>query len=478
DFQVKLRGFRIELGEIEAALKQQPGVLDATVLVREDRLVGYVVRREGATVDTAELRQGLLRGLPEYMVPSAFVSLAALPLSPNGKLDRKALPAPDVQGESLVPPSTPTEQVLASLWCNLLRIGAVGREGHFFALGGHSLLATQLVSRIRSAFGVELPLRAIFEAPTLAAQARRIDNLHHEKATAAPPLLAVQHTEAPPLSFAQQRLWFIDQLQPGSPAYNLRTAVRMTGTLDVSALERGLRALVERHASLRTTFTMRGGEPVQVIHPEPDLSLPLVDLGTLSPEQREAEALRLAASEAEKAFDLARGPLLRASMLRLAPDDHVLLLTMHHIVSDGWSMGVVVRELAALYEAFASGTSPQLPPLPVQYADYAVWQRSWLRGDVLEAQLDYWKRQLGGAPQVLELPTDRPRPPVQTFHGAMHPFTLPLELGQRLEALAREHDATLFMVLLAAWQTLLYRYSGQEDLVVGSPIAGRNRTET
>ncbi|MFP2934847.1 condensation domain-containing protein, partial [Pyxidicoccus sp. 3LG] len=236
--------------------------------------------------------------------------------------------------------------------------------------------------------------------------------------------------------------------------------------------------LVRRHESLRTTFSSHQGEPVQVIHPASDFLLPVVDLGALSPEHREAEAHRLATEQGVHPFDLSRGPLFRASLLRLAPDDHVLLLNTHHIVSDGWSLGVLVRELAAFYEAFASGTQPNLPPLPVQYADYSVWQRNWLRGDVLDAQLAYWKRQLGEAPHSLELPTDRPRPPVQTFAGSVHPFSLPAELGQRLEALAREHNATLFMVLLAAWQTLLHRYSGQDDVVVGSPIAGRNRSET
>ncbi|NPC83010.1 non-ribosomal peptide synthase/polyketide synthase, partial [Pyxidicoccus fallax] len=486
DFQVKLRGQRIELGEIEAALKQQPGVHDATVLVREDvpgnqRLVGYVVPADEGSLNAGTLRVRLQKQLPEYMVPSTFVFLEALPLTPNGKLDRKALPLPDAgSGESFVAPSTPVQQQLASLWSDLLRVERVGADDSFFTLGGHSLLATQLVSRVRTAFSVELPLRAVFESPTLSGLAQRISALQGAGAPRheAPPLLPAPRTGPLPLSFAQQRLWFIDQLEPGSAAYNLPAAVRLSGTLDVTALERALQALVARHESLRTTFATQDGEAVQRIHEASASPLPQVDLSTLPVEQREAGARRLATTEAAEPFDLVRGPLLRATLLRLEETEHVLLLTMHHIVSDGWSMSVLVRELAALYEAALSGEAPRLAPLPVQYADYAVWQRDWLRGEVLEEWLGYWKQQLSGAPHALELPTDRPRPPVQTFNGAAHSFTFPRELSEQLEALAHEHHATLFMVLLAAWQTLLHRYSGQEDIVVGSPIAGRNRAET
>ncbi|QSQ18814.1 non-ribosomal peptide synthase/polyketide synthase [Pyxidicoccus parkwayensis] len=488
DAQVKLRGQRIELGEIEAALQQQPGVRDAAVLVREDvpgqqRLVAYVVSAtSGQALDTGALRAALQKQLPEYMVPSAFVLLEALPLTPNGKLDRKALPIPDsgATTEGFVAPRTPTEKGVADLMTSLLHVKRVGVDDSFFSLGGHSLLATQLVSRIRAAFRVELPLRAVFEAPTVAALAQRIASLQqgstprHE----APPLRPAPRTQALPLSFAQQRLWFIDQLEPGSSAYNVPTAVRLSGTLDVPALERALNALIERHESLRTTFGVQGGEAVQHIHPASATKLHVEDLSALSAESREATARRLAASEVGAPFDLVRGPLFRVSLVRLTAEEHVLLTTMHHIVSDGWSMSVLVRELAALYQAHASGQTPHLPPLPVQYADFTVWQRDWLRGEVLEAQLRYWKQQLGGAPHALELPTDRPRPAVQTSHGAAHLFTLSPELSQRLEALGQEHQSTLFMVLLAAWQTLLSRYSGQDDVVVGSPIAGRNRAET
>ncbi|MBZ4423406.1 condensation domain-containing protein, partial [Myxococcus sp. RHSTA-1-4] len=341
----------------------------------------------------------------------------------NDKVDRKALPAPDAAraspAESYVAPRNATEEKLAELFADVLRLPRVGATDHFFELGGHSLLATQLVSRLRSAMGVELPLRALFEAPTVAALAARIEAAHlerNERSFQAPALVARgAATHTPALSFAQQRLWFIDQLQPGSSAYNMPSPVRLTGALDIAALERAVSDVVARHEVLRTTFASGQGEPVQVIHPSTDFSLPVVDLSALPAEQRESEARRLATEEGVRPFDLTRGPLFRVSLLRLTPEDHVLLLNMHHIVSDGWSMGILIRELAALYEAHASGRTPQLPLLPVQYADYAVWQRGWLRGEVLDAQLGWWKQQLGDAPQALELPTDRPRPPVQTF---------------------------------------------------------------
>ncbi len=487
DAQVKLRGFRIELGEVEAALLAFPDVAQAVALVREDapgdkRLVGYVSAPE--SLDMVALRSALKQRLPEYMVPSALVRLDALPLTANAKVDRKALPAPDaVQAsptEAFVAPRTPLEEKLAEVFAAVLRLPQVSITGNFFELGGHSLLATQVISRIRSELGVELPLRALFEASTVDTLAEHIESTRLSGGSPQAPALLrrAASSDTLPLSFAQQRLWFIDQLQPGSSAYNMPSPVRLTGTLDVSALERSLGALVERHESLRTTFAASNGEPVQVIHPVSDFRLPLVDLGALPTDERETEAQRLATEDGVRPFDLSRGPLFRASLLRLAPDEHVLLLNLHHIISDGWSLGILVRELAALYEAHASGRTPQLTPLPMQYADYSVWQRSWLSGEVLEAQLGYWKKQLESAPRALELPTDRPRPPVQTFRGETHPFELPTELGQQLEVLARQNHATLFMVLLAAWQTLLSRYSGQDDVVVGSPIAGRNRTET
>ncbi|MBZ4423326.1 non-ribosomal peptide synthetase, partial [Myxococcus sp. RHSTA-1-4] len=486
DSQVKVRGFRIELGEIESVLRQHTAVADAVVVVREDvpgdkRLVGYVAPKAGQAIDTKDLRGFLQQQLPEYMVPSALVSLDALPLTANGKVDRRALPAPDTSrpADGFVAPRTPTEELLASLWAEVLHVAQVGARDNFFELGGHSLLATQVISRIRDAFKAELPLRDLFEAPHLAALAARIDDaVRAGHGVQAPPLVPVPRTEAMPLSFAQQRLWFIDQLEPGNPAYNLFSALRLEGVLDVTALERAFTELVRRHESLRTTFVATDGQPAQLISAPAPFHVRVVDLGTVPAEAREAEAHRLAEQEVQRPFELSQGPLLRATLLRLADEAHVLLLTMHHIVSDGWSMGVLIREMTALYAAFTSGKPSPLPELPVQYADFTSWQRGWLRGDVLEAQLAWWRGQLADAPAALELPTDRPYPAVPSRRGASVPVSLAGPVAEALEALARREGVTPFMLLLAGFQTLLARYSGQDDISVGSPIAGRNRSET
>ncbi|RKG75337.1 non-ribosomal peptide synthetase, partial [Corallococcus terminator] len=480
DFQVKVRGFRIELGEIEATLRSHPGIRDAVALVREDvpgdaRLVAWVAPE----VDTSPLREHLRKHLPEYMVPSAFVALPVLPLTPNGKVDRKALPAPEASqlvARTYVAPVTPTELALATLWGELLRVPAVGRHDNFFELGGHSLLATQVVSRIRSTLGVELPLGDLFSAPTVAELAER---MAHAVRSKTPPLTRADRTVAPPLSFAQQRLWFIDQLEPGSSLYNMPLPLRFTGAVDESALRQSLDALMARHEVLRTTFRVEAGQPVQHIHAGATAPFESVDLtGIEDATERQAEAKRLGIAESRRPFNLEQGPVMRALLLKLDAEEHVLVLHLHHIVSDGWSLGVLVREMTALYEAFRHGQTPALPELPVQYADYAVWQRGWLQADVLEAQLGWWKQQLSGASQVLELPTDKPRPAVASRRGDAVPVHLPRVLAEQVEALARKEGATPFMVLLAAFQTVLHRYSGQDDVLVGSPIANRRHAET
>ncbi|MBV9108432.1 MAG: amino acid adenylation domain-containing protein, partial [Gemmatimonadetes bacterium] len=480
DFQVKVRGFRIELGEIEAVLRRHEGVTDCVVVARADagepRLVAYVVG--GAPAEA--LRAHVRRSLPEYMVPAAFVFLDALPLTPNGKLDRKALPAPDFAPavERYVAPRTPVEEVLAGIWAEVLRLERVGVEESFFELGGHSLLATRVVSRVRGVFAVELPLRALFEGPTVAELAGRVEEMRRAELPVLPPVVPVERTEALPLSFAQERLWFIDRLEPDSAVYNIPAAWRLEGALDEAVLERALGEVVRRHEALRTTFGEADGTPVQVIAPFGAFALPVEDLSSLGEADREAAVRRRAGEEARRPFDLAAGPLFRAALLRLGSEGHVLLFSMHHIVSDGWSMGVLFRELSALYAAYLEGRESPLPELPVQYADYAVWQREQLAGEVLDRQLAYWKEQLSGAPELLELPTDRPRPPVRTYRGATVPVKLPLDLLERLQALGRSEGATLYMTLLGAFQVLLSKYAGSEDVVVGSPIAGRTRRET
>ncbi|HEX8276356.1 MAG TPA: amino acid adenylation domain-containing protein, partial [Longimicrobiaceae bacterium] len=481
DAQVKVRGFRIELGEVETAVRRVAGVADCVVVAREDapgdkRLVAYVVGGPGAE----RLRAELKRALPEHMVPAAVVALDALPLTPNGKVDRKALPAPEAGAaqERYLAPRTPTEEVLAGIWADVLRVERVGVHDGFFELGGHSLLATRVVSRVRETLGVELTVRALFAAHTVAELAGAVEELRRAGRPQLPPVVPTDRTEAPPLSFAQERLWFLDRMEPGSPAYNIPLAWRLGGALDAAALETALGEIVRRHEALRTTFAERAGTPVQVVAPFRGFALPVEELSAPGAAEREAEVARLAAGDAERPFDLAAGPLFRARLLRLAADDHVLLLCMHHVVSDGWSLGVLLRELSVLYAAFRDGRESPLPELPVQYADYAAWQRRHLRAETLDRQLAYWRERLAGAPALLELPTDRPRPAVQSYRGSTEPFALPAALVERLTALGRGEGATLYMTLLAAFQVLLSKYADTEDVVVGSPIAGRTRGET
>ncbi|HYO14112.1 MAG TPA: amino acid adenylation domain-containing protein, partial [Thermoanaerobaculia bacterium] len=482
DHQVKVRGFRVELGEVETALRRHPAVREAVVLAREKgpgdrRLAAYVVA--GEEVAAADLKTFVAGSLPTYMVPSSVTLLDALPLGPTGKVDRRALPEPDWVGESedrsYEPPRTPAEQTLAGIFADLLGTGRVGRDDDFFALGGHSLLATQAVSRVRAAFGMDLPVKALFETPTVAALAVRLGT---SRASEVPPVEPQPRGEAPfvfPMSFAQQRLWFLDQLAPGSPLYNLPGPFLLDGPLSVPALIAAVRAVVERHEALRTTFALAGGEPVQVIAgPDVarDFAVPVVDLESLPRAAAGAELARLAAEEAARPFDLAAGPVLRVRLVRVAEEEHAALVTFHHIASDGWSIGVFLRELSALSQAAS------LPPLPVQYPDVAVWQRRWLARPVLEAELAFWRRLLEGAPTVLNLPTDRPRPALTSPRGAAFSFRLPADLSRAVRETAARERATPSMVLQAAYEALLARLSGQEDLLLGIGVANRNRLET
>jgi amino acid adenylation domain-containing protein len=484
DQQVKIRGFRIELGEIEAALGRLQGVKEAVVLALQDgpdpadrRLVAFVVGESAG-----DLRQALAAKLPSYMVPSAFVRLDRMPITPNGKVDRRALTARKDEAEgprvSFVLPRTPAEQRMAGLWAGVLGLAEdrVGAHGNFFELGGHSLLATRLASRVQAAFGADLPLRAFFEAPTVAAlTAVVLAEAGRGEGRDEPDLVRRSATEAP-LSFSQERLWFLERLTPGTGMYNLPGAAWLRGPLDPGSLARAFGEIVRRHESLRTRFVVRADAPVQVIDPPAPWGLPLVDLSALPEGFGRPESGRLAREDAAGPFNLERGPLLRATLLRLGPGEHALLVTVHHIASDGWSQRLLLRELAAHYETFSSG-APPLPELPVQYADYAVWQRERLTGETLERQLAYWRERLGDNPPPLDLPLDRPRPAVQTFRGAAVTGLLPRALSESLQALAVGESASLFMVLLAGFELLLARQSGQDDVVAGAPVAGRLRPE-
>jgi amino acid adenylation domain-containing protein len=493
DRQVKIRGFRIEPAEVEAALLEHPAVAACAVVPRQDapgdrRLAAYLVLVAAAPTPgagPAELRAFLAARLPAHLVPAAFVTLPALPLTPNGKVDRRALlRLPPPAGEALAgaaaqaAPRTLVELKIAEAWAGLLGLERIGVHDDFFALGGHSLLAIQALSRLRDLFGVEVPVRTLFEEPTVAGIAAHVEAALRTEATAgAPPLEPVPRGGPLPLSYAQARLWFLEQLEPGSAFYNIPAAGRLAGPLRAGVLRACLAEVARRHEALRTTFGDRDGQPFQEIGEPAEPAMPLVDLAGLPPRQREPELRRLAGEETRRPFALECGPLFRAPLFRLAATDHAIVATMHHIVSDGWSMTVFLREMAALYDAFSAGRPSPLPAPRLQHADYAVWQRRWLQGEVLESRLAWWRERLAGVPG-LALPTDRPRPAVETFRGRQRTVALSPELTAGVQDLARRQGATLFMVLLAAFQALLRRWTGQTDLAVGSPIANRNRSET
>ncbi|WP_158617156.1 non-ribosomal peptide synthetase, partial [Corallococcus exercitus] len=476
-----MRGFRIELGEIEAALGLKAGVKAAVVVARKDAhgetaLVGYVVP-EGSGPSAAEMREHLKTRLPEYMVPAQFVMLGALPLTENGKLDRRALPAPVADmadGSGHTPPHDDVEARLCGIFQKVLGT-PVGIHDDFFQRGGHSLMATRAVAAIRETFGVEFPVSRLFESPTVAGVAQALGEV--KVRTPLKPLVPVPHDDGAPLTSSQERLWFLHQLDPSSSAYHCPGALRLTGALDVAALEWAFERIVQRHESLRTRLVSRDGRAVQLV--EPTLAVPLtqVDLTHVPVAAREEELSRRARAEAERPFDLEQGPLVRLSLMRMAPEDHLLVAVMHHCVSDGGSVGLLLRELASLYRSRVSGQTPVLPPLTVQYADFAVWQRETRTDAALGPALEHFRSRLEGAPPLLELPTDRPRPAVQSYRGAEVTFTLPPALVSSLQSLCREEEATLFMAGLTAFQVLMHRYSRQDDVVVGMPVAGRTHGE-
>ncbi|WP_226938894.1 amino acid adenylation domain-containing protein [Janthinobacterium sp. FT14W] len=490
DTQVKVRGFRIELGEIETRLNAHPLVEDSVVVAHgadgDRRLAAFYVIRPDADLGQEVLRQYLLDSLPSYMVPAVFSTLAQIPMTPNGKVDRRALERIEVSVQSLhsyVAPRGDTEQRLAALWEQVLDLetGQAGANDSFFDLGGHSLLATQLLSRLRKEFGIEQPLKVLFETRTLAELACAIDLALGQRGCAWPlaviaPVDRDQMTRLP-LSYAQERLWFLEQLAPGHAAYNAAGAITLRGDLDLDALEDAFRQIIARHESLRTVFPVTEGRASQLIVPVLAFHLERIDLRGKADRAHSARELCLA--DAAAPFDLATGPLMRAMVITLASDERILMLNMHHIITDGWSFGVLFREMELIMQAQRLGQTAQLHTLPIQYVDYSVWQRKRLEEEgLLEQQLAYWKKKLADVPEQLDLPTDFPRPSVHSLAGATHRFSLPLELSGALSELAEQHGVTLFMVLLSAFNALLYRYSGQADLCVGSPIANRQYGET
>lgn len=489
DSQVKLRGFRIELGEIEATLAQHPAVWQGVVTVRKDRLglktlVAYVVCKPDQSVSASALRAFLAQKLPAPMLPGGIVQLETFPLNANGKVDRRALPISDVFERGLdadsVAPRSWIEKRLAAIWMDLLHLDGVSISDNFFELGGHSLLATQAIAQLRQAFQIELPLRLLFDQPTIAQLGEHIEASCQQQIRSAPAIAPTGQSlfgkKDLPLTYAQESLWFLNQLDGIGSTYNMPMPMRLTGPLNLAALEKSLTALRERRTILRTTFPNPLSQPVQEISSESALSLSVIDLPSQQTDRKNIESLIF--EEAKKLFNLSDGPLMRAVLLRCSPTDHVLVVTLHHIVADGWSIEIFARELGLFYSAFTRNQQPELPTLPIQYADFAHWQRQYLQGPVLEAMLAHWQRTLAGAPPVLSLPTDYPRPPVQTYSGSSDRFVVDAQISDGLQRLAKESKVTPFMLLLAVFQILLRGYSAQDDIVVGAPVANRNRAET
>ncbi|MEM9004048.1 MAG: amino acid adenylation domain-containing protein [Cyanobacteria bacterium P01_F01_bin.86] len=487
DHQVKIRGFRIELGEIEATLTTHPTVEQAVVIVRDDdnnnqKLVAYLVYRDTSISSTSELKRWLREALPSYMIPSIFVPLESMPLTPNGKIDRRALPEPDAiystPETSFAAPRDSIERAIAEAWTQVLGTGQISIHDNFFELGGHSLIATQIITRIETKFGVKLSLRNLFETPTIAELAIAAKAaLEVAPKYKLPPIQKSFQSTHLPLSFAQNRLVFLQKLQPISPFYNIAISIHLQGVLKVEALEQSLNEILRRHDSLRTHFLDEGEHTYVIVKSFTDFTLPIVDLSELSSAEQEIQKQHLALEAACQPFNLSTDQLLRIKLLQLSEIEHLMLLTMHHSIADGWSINVFMRELVALYQAFATHATPSLPELPIQYIDFAIWQNQHLQEDFLAAELAYWKGKLADAPPLLQLTTDKPRPSVQTFTGNAQLFTLPKPLVEALRALSQQSGATLFMTLLAAFKVLLYRYTNVVDILIGVPIANRGQID-
>ncbi len=483
DHQVKIRGFRVELGEIESVLEENPAVIDVEVIVRETETIGkqivaYIVLRQGTDLNRSELQRLLREKLPEHMIPSAFVILDKLPLTPSGKVDRKALPEPDLSTQQAVyiAPRTSIEKALCEIWQALLGVERVGITDNFFQLGGHSLLATRLASRIHQQYNVSLPLKTVFAEQTLEHLAQAIKRL--DSGLDHPPLVRIPREGHLLPSYAQQRLWLLDQIDGGSAHYNISGGLRLSGNLDLEALNQAFTTILNRHESLRTCFAIgEDGQPYQVIQSVDQFGVAIQDLSQLAGAVQQQTVDELLDTESHRLFDLRTDLMLHAQLIKVSATEHILLVTMHHIASDGWSITILINELNALYSAYSQGRENPLPPLEIQYVDYAHWQRNWLQGDVLEQQLQYWEGQLAGLPLVHSLPLDHPRPKVQSFAGRLHRSQIDANTRTALHAVCQSRGATLFMGLHAAFSTLLARYSNELDIVLGSPIANREQAE-
>ncbi|MBC1223942.1 amino acid adenylation domain-containing protein [Nostoc sp. UCD121] len=487
DDLVKIRGFRVELGEIEAVLSKHPQINQAVAKVhgesaREKYLVAYFVPIPGETITVEQLRAFLTEQLPDYMIPSAFVEMESFPLTPNGKINRRALPEPTTSrpelGQTFVEPRTPTEEILAGIWRDVLGLEQVGIYDNFFDLGGHSLLATQVIALTRKAFGIELPLLSLFESPAIAPLAQKIATTKapdHQELSLKP---LPSQGEPIPISLTQLELWFFDQFYPGNSIYNLPLVYRITGALNEKALEESLKEIVRRHETLRSTFQVKNGQVVYAVVNDPVFDFSIIDLRHISETERETQAAQKAEQEIKHPFDLAQGPLLRSKLWRLDEQEYLFVAVTHHIVADGWSFSVLTQELAKVYEAFCEGKPSPLTDLPIKYTDFAQWQRQWLQGQVLESQLQFWQKHLSTSPPILKLPTDHPRPPARTFKSAGQSVVLSKKLTDALKVLSQQEGVTLFMTLLAAFQTLLFSYTRQENIIVSSALANRTRVET
>ena len=476
DFQVNIRGMRVELEEIEAVIKLHPSIREAVVSAREDvsggqRLVAYIVVNN-QDFNSGELRNFLASKLPDYMIPHTLMVMEKLPVLPNGKLDRKSLPEPDLSAiqSEFIPPQTPTQEIIAKIWAEVLGIERIGIHDNFLELGGHSLLASLVISRLREALSLELSIASLFAAPTIATFSEQIGS---SAQNLLPTLEPVSRNSELPLSLTQQRFWFLDQMEGANPAYNIVRVLNLQGSLNFTGLEQAIATIINRHETLRTSFGIADGKPIQVIADKLAFTLPVIDLQELAEDQKTTAAQRLTTNEYLRPFALNESSLLRVTLMQLGAESHQLLVIMHHIISDAWSVGNFLQELSVIYSALTAGLPSPLPKLSIQYADYAYWQRQWLENQ--PAQLDYWKQQLADIPAVIELPTDRSRTAIQTFRGDLQKFQFDSQLTHKLKNLSQKSGSSLFMTLLTAFVILLSRYSGQEDIVVGSPISNRNR---